>query len=139
MSAKRKGPRKAVRASGRGRPFRDPNPIVVIVCEGEETEPNYLNAKRASKRISKEQVRIFGSKEAGTHPKSIVEFAKEKKRDMEREGLPIDRVWCVFDRDSHMKIEEAFVQANDLKFEVAFSNPCFELWYFYTILLPYMG
>ena len=40
-----------------------------------------------------------------------------------------DDIWCVFDKDDHARLQQALKQAKDNNFQVAFSNPCFELWY----------
>lgn len=39
-----------------------------------------------------------------------------------------DRVWAVFDRDSHPDFDEAMASCDAHGVEVARSNPCFELW-----------
>lgn len=122
------------RASGRdvGRPppHRTPRQRVLIVCEGEETEPTYFNGFRIVKRLSREIIDVKNCKDAGgTLPKQLVEFAKELRDDSEGYGDSYDSVWCVFDRDKHLRIDEAFVQARDNGINVAFSNPSFELWY----------
>ncbi|OGP59147.1 MAG: hypothetical protein A2V67_07560 [Deltaproteobacteria bacterium RBG_13_61_14] len=80
------------------------------------------------KRISPEQIPIIGG-EGGSHPRSIVKHAKFLKQEFKKEGLSVDEVWCVFDRDVHRGIEAAFQQANANQFNIAFSNPSFELWY----------
>jgi len=114
----------------RKKPSRPPKPIILIVCEGVETEPNYFHKFRQNLRFSKEQMKICGGDECGTHPKNIVEFAKNKREEIERKkGYDYDEVWCVFDCDAHERIHEAFNQAEALKYRVIFSNPCFELWY----------
>jgi hypothetical protein len=42
-----------------------------------------------------------------------------------------DRVFIVFDRDSHSddRLQKAIRMADDKGFELIFSNPCFELWH----------
>jgi hypothetical protein len=61
---------------------------------------------------------------SGSDPKSLVEYAKQKK-----ENEDYSDVWCVFDDDGRPDIEEALNVARNQELEVAFSNPCFELWY----------
>src|SRR3990172_166191 len=96
-------------------------PALLIVCEGEKTEPVYFSHWRR-RLMQVVTIRIVGGKESGTNPKNIVEFARALKHDY-------DYVWCVFDRDEHEKIPAAFDQAIANGFNVAFSNPCFELWF----------
>jgi hypothetical protein len=57
----------------------------------------------------------------------VVDFAVKEKRRQERKGIPYNQVWCVFDRDEHSKIHEAFDRAKAHGIEIVFSNPCFEL------------
>jgi hypothetical protein len=74
-------------------------------------------------------VEIIGAEECGTAPKGIVEYAKERNKQARRKREPFDATWCVFDRDEHLKIHEAMQQAAANRYEVAFSNPSFELWF----------
>ena len=125
-SEPRFGGRKSFR---RGSPSRTPTPIVLIVCEGAATEPTYFKRIRVEKHLPSTSVEVIPGSISGSHPKSITEYAKKRKKELQAEGLGKVKIWCVFDRDEHPKIEEAFQQANDNNFGLAFSNPCFELWY----------
>ena len=109
-------------------PSRIPKPIVLVVCEGAKTEPTYFQALRKAKRMSPEQIKIVPGEE-GSHPKKVVEYAKSLKEEIRQDGLIVDEVWCVFDRDIHQCIKAAFFQARSNQFHVAFSNPSFELWF----------
>jgi hypothetical protein len=109
-------------------PSRIPKPIVLVVCEGAKTEPTYFQALRRAKRMSPQQIKIVPGEE-GSHPKNVVEYAKSLKEGIRQDGLIVDEVWFVFDRDDHAEIEAAFIQARGNHFQIAFSNPCFELWY----------
>lgn len=112
----------------RGAPSREPRAYVLIVCEGEKTEPNYFKALREDKKLKTTEVKVIGE-ECGSHPRDVVDFAVKEKRRQERKGIPYNQVWCVFDRDEHSKIHEAFDRAKAHGIEIAFSNPCFELWF----------
>ena len=48
-----------------------------------------------------------------------------RKRQVERD---FDQIWCVFDRDDHGDISGTLQTARDREIQVAFSNPCFEVW-----------
>lgn len=102
-------------------------PIILIVCEGKKTEPNYFDSVRRLWRLS--AMKIVGGDECGTAPKSIVNYAKNEYKKQRKDGLRKENIWCVFDRDEHETFEEALRLADDIGFGVAFSNPCFELWY----------
>ena len=112
----------------RGRPTRELRARVLIVCEGEKTEPIYFRALRKNKQLSAAEVTVFPS-EYGTDPKSVVAYAVDRKEEASADKEPYDEVWCVFDRDEHHGIPEALNRARDCGIEVAFSNPSFELWF----------
>ncbi|HEY0154849.1 MAG TPA: RloB family protein [Longimicrobium sp.] len=90
----------------------------LIVCEGEETEPNYFRGFRLGK-----DVMVAGT---GYNTVSLVERARELS-----ESGDYDQVWCVFDRDSFPvhDFNEAIRLAKRYDFHLAYSNEAFELWY----------
>jgi hypothetical protein len=102
---------------------------ILIVCEGAKTEKLCFHAARRELRLTGTTIEIIGGDECGTAPKSIVEYAKEMNKQAKRKREPFDATWCVFDRDDHLKIHEATQQAAGNGYEVAFSNPSFELWF----------
>jgi hypothetical protein len=68
-------------------------------------------------------------------PRNVVEAARDRKRDADAEArrrgddyLSYDEVWCVFDRDTHPRFDEAITLASKHGLRVAPSNPSFELW-----------
>jgi len=73
-------------------------PRILIVCEGEKTEPNYFEEIRREYRIHTANVRVLPS-EAGTNPMQIVQFAEDTFR---KSGKAFDKVFAVFDRDDHL-------------------------------------
>jgi hypothetical protein len=116
---------------GRKNPFRDPKPVILLVCEGSVTEPSYFKALRDHLELTSTFVEIVPGNICGSHPKSIVDYAKSRKPEFEIDDEAIEgkNIWCVFDRDEHAKIDDALKKAKDNDFGIAFSNPCFELWY----------
>ncbi|RME56910.1 RloB domain-containing protein [Candidatus Parcubacteria bacterium] len=104
--------------------FRAKRRRVLIVCEGEKTEPNYFRRFRGNAL----EVKVIGT---GTDTLNVVRQARKFRESAEREGTPYDAVWVVFDKDDYSA--EAFnraiqtAQAEGLK--VAYSNQAFELWY----------
>jgi hypothetical protein len=126
------GKRDRKRRPARRAPFRDVKPRILVVTEGEVTEPEYLDGFR--KAVRNPRVDIEYQKGAGV-PKTIVEVAKAKKQAAEDrakserdDNLSYDEVWCVFDRDDHPNYEHAKQMAKDSDLELAISNPCIELW-----------
>ena len=120
------------RRPGRQEAFRDPRPIILIVCEGLNTEPQYFKQYINYCRNPLVQIKI--APERGV-PLTLVKIAKEYKRSSvqsarrERDdNLVYDAVWCVFDVDDHPNLANAKVMARDNGIELAISNPCFELW-----------
>jgi len=110
----------------------DPRPVVLIVCEGQNTEPEYFEGLVA--HFDNPRVRILPLKSQGV-PLTIVQTAQEKKEEAEAkalkrddENIAFESVWCVFDRDDHPDIPTAYSLAKAKGLHIAFSNPCFELW-----------
>lgn len=110
----------------------DPRPVVLIICEGQNTEPEYFEGLVA--QFDNPRVRILALKGQGV-PLTIVQTGQEQKEEAEAkarkrddENIAYEAVWCVFDRDDHPDIPNAFAIAKAEGLHVAFSNPCFELW-----------
>ncbi|MGH3414969.1 MAG: RloB family protein [Actinocrinis sp.] len=59
-----------------------------------------------------------------------VEAKNRESHDARRgRGRSHDQFWCVFDRDEHARLPEAFQLADANGIRIAFSNPCLELWF----------
>jgi len=98
---------------------------ILIICEGQKTEPNYFRRFPQSKVFA---VTVHG---AGMNTDALVIKALEKKQEAIRKQVPYNEVWCVFDRDSFTP--DHFNRALDLGesrgIRIAYSNQAFELWY----------
>jgi hypothetical protein len=127
------GPRRnRERRPGRRPPFRDPRPIILIVCEGERTEKEYFEG--FAHACHNQAVRIKLAREHGV-PRTLVQTAKKYKKESEAAAkrkedpyLAYDAVWCVFDVDDHPQVADARQMARANEIELAISNPCFEFW-----------
>ena len=124
--------RNRTRRAARGPAIRSPRRLLLVVCEGEVTEPSYIEGFERKTRNARVAVRIHD--EHGD-PRKLVEVAKRErdraKARARKEGddnLAYDEVWCVFDRDQHERFEDACQMARDNQLELAVSNQCFELW-----------
>ncbi|ELY5791400.1 RloB domain-containing protein [Cronobacter turicensis] len=110
---------------------RSPMKKILIVCEGEKTEPTYFTEFVNFCRISTASI-VEISGECGSSPVNVVTWAKEKYRSEKRRSDPYDKVYCVFDRDAHSNYPAAGSQIQALKpenvFEAITSIPCFEYW-----------
>jgi hypothetical protein len=113
---------------------RNPDPWILVVTEGKVTEVSYL---KALKVILKRSFELPSIPLENGDPLTLVELAKQKRIALEREakrsGDPktrLDEVWCVFDRDIHHRprLSQAIDNAYAANINIAFSNPCFELW-----------
>ncbi len=120
------------RKPGRRPSFRSPKPVILVVCEGRATEPEYISGFQKGCRNPRVNVEL--ADEHGV-PRTVVEIAKNLKRDAERkaknekdDNLAYDAVWCVFDVDVHPGISDAKQMERDNDIDLAISNPCFELW-----------
>lgn len=124
--------RKSIRATqlARRKSRRGPYAKVLIVCEGKKTEPNYFNGLKDHYGLNSANVEVCG--ECGSDPLSIVKFAKGRYREEKDAGDPFDRVYCVFDKDTHASYQPAIDQINrSVPKETFFaitSVPCFEYW-----------
>lgn len=95
-------------------------PSILIVCEGENTEPSYFNQFR----LSSAKVKSVGE---GYNTTSLVNRALE----LAEQGN-FDQVWCVFDKDDFNEndFNDAIKIAQANNFGVAYSNQAFEYWLF---------
>lgn len=111
-----------------------PPDLILIITEGEKTEPNYFKQFKLSVR---KVVKIKGT---GTNTISLIKTAErevEKAREWyhRKYGVKLKNkdivVWCVFDRDSFPPhdFDNAIQSANSKGYNVAYSNEAFELWY----------
>tara|TARA_Y100000589_G_scaffold132494_1_gene126287 strand:+ start:8882 stop:9589 length:708 start_codon:yes stop_codon:yes gene_type:complete len=93
-------------------------PSILIVCEGENTEPSYFNQFR----ITSAKVKSVGE---GYNTVSLVNRALA----LAQQGN-FDQVWCVFDKDdfNDKDFNSAIQIAEANNFGVAYSNQSFEYW-----------
>jgi hypothetical protein len=111
--------------------------LVLIVCEGEKTEPNYLREYLADLGISKKKAEIEVTGDCGSDPLSVVNLAISKFQ-----LKNYDHIFCVIDIDKHSKFENAVKKIDNHKwtsgrkdskfkattYKAIVSIPCFEYW-----------
>ena len=97
---------------------------MLILCEGNKTEPSYFWSLVNRNQLSTANVEVDAS---GLDPSSLVNKAKSL-RDEKRRGDRYDTVYCVFDRDEHAHFNAASDKAHSAKLKLARSWPCFEFW-----------
>ncbi len=102
----------------RNEPSKLEKPTILIVCEGENTEPSYFRQFK----LSTATIRPIGE---GYNTVSLVNRAIQLSSESKYE-----QVWCVFDKDdfdnTHFNNAIQIAQANN--FGVAYSNQAFEYW-----------
>lgn len=122
---------KSAQALKRGGGRRDPYDKVLIVCEGEKTEPNYFKELIDYYKINTANVYIDGK--CGSAPRSVIDHAIKLYNEA-KEGISYDKVYCVIDRDAHADFDSAIKKLESQKPKDVFysivSEPCFEYWFF---------
>jgi RloB-like protein len=105
----------------------------VLFCEGERTEPEYLNALKllpSVRNVAAVDLRVQAKKD-GVSPSGLVSMAIAARERAIDEDAEIDEFWCVFDVEwprNHPGLREAIKKAESNDIRVAISNPCFEIW-----------
>jgi len=117
---------------------KSPKFLIIAVCEGKNTEPEYL--KSFAKQHGNGLVEVETVAPAGA-PLTIVQKAVtiKKARNAKKVVDSFDKlfeVWAVFDVDEHPNIPQAIDMAKANKVHTAISNPCIEIWALWHIT-PY--
>jgi hypothetical protein len=99
------------------------------LAEGKNTEPDYLRAFAVEHGNMLVRVKVLPA--VGV-PATIVEEALKiaslfhrRRRDSYEDA---DEIWVMFDCDNHPQVNESIERALSKGLNVAYSNPCFELW-----------
>ena len=96
----------------------------LIVCEGEQTEPNYFKSLVGGRNSRVLSVDVLGMGESTCR---LVRTAMEER---DKSPIEYDRVWTVFDKDDFIDFNEAIELARTNNINAAWSNESFELWYY---------
>lgn len=101
---------------------RFPRKRILIVSQGQKTEPNYFR----SFRVPSLTIECFPK-----DPERLVKKALELKQEARKADNPYDRIWVVFDRDATTRgnFLHALAQAQKNKIDVAYSVESFEIWF----------
>lgn len=103
---------------------------VLIVGEGQETEPNYFRGLRDEPEIKARFAITVKGGHGSTQDRVVKETIQHKKRAENRKEA-YDRVFCVVDCEeaaNRPMIETACALARANKIEMILSNPSFEVW-----------
>ncbi len=110
-----------------GRPARR---TVLIVCEGRETERNYLDSLKREDVVSR-RFTITVVKGRGGSRRQIVQRAVDQKNNRDSD---FDEVWCVLDverlatEEARNDLRDAVQIARQNQVTLCLSNPAFEVW-----------
>ena len=106
----------------------------LIICEGENTEPDYFNAFR----LTSAHVKAIGE---GHNTLSLVQRAIEIKSKEASLGKKYNQYWVVFDKDDFdaSDFNSAILSAKAAGFKVAYSNQAFEFWFILHFALRHGG
>lgn len=113
--------------------IRAPRKTFLVFCEGERTEPEYLQALKRQpfvRDVASVDLRVE-PRHSGAVPRMLVSMAADARRRAIAEEAEIDEFWCVFDVEwpvNHPDLKDAVDQARRNGVQLAISNPCFELW-----------
>lgn len=128
--------RRQVNTTSRKKQTRYTGDTVLIVCEGKETEPNYLEELKHYFTLNQAAVVVDPS--SGSAPNSVVKHAKTEIKKACDAGNPYAKVYCVIDKDQHPTYMSAlqtikdFNEATRKKCDTVLcaipSIPCFEYW-----------
>lgn len=117
--------KRATNQISRRKPTKQPNKVVLIVCECKKTEKNYFQMLKEYLNLISISIEIFPSPHPT--PSQVVKHAKQKAKELGE----CDEIYCVFDRDTHKDFDKALDEAKKTKlknFEAIVSDPCFEFW-----------
>lgn len=109
---------------------RSENKKILIICEGQKTEPSYFRALKNDYRLLATDIRIISAKRSD--PMSLIKTAEKQYNESVNEGDPFDSVFCVFDKDEHAHYNDALktiakLQPKSVYYAIT-SVPCFEFW-----------
>jgi hypothetical protein len=111
--------RRAEPTLDRSVPFKLEKPLILIVCEGQNTEKSYFDQFRLS---SAQLVTLGKGYNTISLVKEAIRLSKLKN---------YEQVWCVFDKDDFTAndFNSAITIAEAIGFNVAYSNQAFEYWF----------
>ncbi len=130
---KRKNRKRDLNDLKRRAAYKKARKVVLIVCEGKKTEPQYFISLRQKLRMSNVEVEIIG-KECDSAPITVVDHAIDLKEKAGKSSIRdnYDEIWCVMDVEApqpHESLKRAIQKANSNGLSVILSNPCFEYWF----------
>lgn len=96
---------------------------ILVVCEGEVTEVEYLQGLKQVLQGAGVSIRSVDLRGHGSDPLNVVHEAARISAEDE-----FDETWAVVDVDEHSRLPAALVEARRSGVRLVVSNPCFEIW-----------
>jgi len=98
--------------------------LIIIATEGKETENQYFEIFHST-RV---QIKIMPTDNGKSSPNHVFERLNEYKKEFELG--PSDQLWLMVDTDRWpvRSLSEIAAESHRKSFQMAVSNPCFELW-----------
>ncbi|MCH9022221.1 MAG: RloB domain-containing protein [Planctomycetes bacterium] len=127
---KKTGRRRSGGLPKRTRNVRPEKTTILIVGEGQETEPNYFDGLKREDEVS-DKFAVTVKKGHGISPEHVIREAIDHKKRAESRGEIFDVVWCVLDVEGPEKrdsLKKAVPLARQNHITLCLSNPCFEVW-----------
>ncbi len=108
--------------------FRPQRERILIVTEGERTEPNYFEGFKTIIPRGILHVEIIGT---GFNTVQVVQAAQKERDDKRGTDKEYDQVWVAFDKDDfpNRDFNNAVFLSKADNIGCAYSNESFELWY----------
>ncbi len=124
MARKNRQDPRAVRNLRRSSYRKEVKQSFLIICEGENTEPDYFNAFR----LTSANVKAIGQ---GNNTINLVQKAIKIREEEQNKGRDYNQCWVVFDKDDfpNNDFNKAIELAETNGICVAYSNQAFELWF----------
>ena len=106
---------------------RAPYDRVLIVCEGEKTEPYYFSELIDYYRLNSANIEVTGN--CGSSPSCVLTEAQKRQQQEIKKGDAYDKVFCILDKDCHKNYNKVLSEMSLLtEFKAITSVPCFEYW-----------
>ena len=108
--------------------FRPQRERILIVTEGERTEPNYFEGFKTIIPRGIVHVEVIGT---GFNTIQVVQAAQNERDDKRGTDEEFDQVWVAFDKDDfpNRDFNDAVFLSEADNIGCAYSNESFELWY----------
>lgn len=110
---------------------KEPLKKILIVCEGEKTEPYYFKELIDYYRLNTTNV-IDVTGDCGSSPMCVFQHAKKTQNESRKRGIPYDEIYCVIDKDLHSNYQATLDALKRIKsteiWHTINSVPCFEFW-----------